>query len=439
MIHIKDVKKFNGEKVEIAGFIKQVRDTKRMQFILVRDITDTIQLSLEKNEANKQLNEKVLTLTPESAVKVTGTVNVTEYVKLNGVEIWPDSIEISSIAQSPLPIDLGDFIETNRDMRLDWRFLDLRRPEHQLIFKVETVFENAMREYWIKEGFMEIHSPKLMANPSESGAELFEVKYFDDKAYLSQSPQFYKQMAIASGFEKVFEIGPAFRAEKSNTTRHAAEFTSVDAEIAWIDSHEDVMKMEEEVLNHAFTKVKEQLGDEIQQLLGIDLQVPALPFPRINIDQAKEIVKGYGHIVPPETKGDLDPEAEKLLGRYAMENFGHEFIFVTEYPASVRPFYHMRLESDSTKTKSFDLIYKGVEVTTGSQREHRYDILCEQAKEKGLDPGSMQETYLNYFCYGIAPHGGFGFGISRLLMNMLNFNNIREVTYLYRGAERLRP
>ncbi len=345
MIHIKDVKKYDGETVEIAGFVKQVRDMKKMQFLLLKDITETIQISLEKNEAHAALNEIVSAITPESAVKIKGQVHVDDFVKLNGVEIWPNEITVVNTAETPLPIDLGEFIETNRDMRLDWRFLDLRRPEHQLIFKVETALEAAMREYWLEHDFIEIHSPKLMANPSESGAELFEVQYFDRKAYLSQSPQFYKQMGIAAGFERVFEIGPAFRAENSNTTRHAAEFTSVDAEMAWIDSHEDVMKMEEEWLNYSFGRVSEKYGEEIKKLLNIELNVPALPFPRINMDEAKEIIKSYGYTVPPETKGDLDPEAERLLGRYAQEHYGHEFIFVTEYPTAVRPFYHMRKET----------------------------------------------------------------------------------------------
>ncbi len=438
MIKIKDIKQYDGQTVEIAGFIKQVRDTKRMQFVLLRDISQTVQLSIEKNEQNSKMNELVSSLTIESSVMVKGKVHIDDFVKLNGVEIWPETITLANMSETPLPIDMNDFIETNRDLRLDWRFLDLRRKEHQLIFRVQTTAEMAMREFWINNDFIEIHSPKIMGNPSESGAELFSLDYFGKTAYLSQSPQFYKQMAMSAGFEKVFEIGPAFRAENSNTSRHAAEFMSVDAEISWIDSHEDIMELEENWLNYVFTMIKNKHGEEIKEVLGKDIKIPSLPFPRITIEQAKEIIKNYGYSVPAQTKGDLDPEAERLLGRYAMEEFGHEFIFVTEYPSSVRPFYHMRVENDDTKTKSFDLIYDGVEITTGSQREHRYDILCKQALEKGLSLEGLK-SYLDYFAYGCPPHGGYGFGLSRLMMNLLGYNNIREVTYVYRGVERLFP
>lgn len=438
MVKIKDIKNYDGQTVEIAGFIKQVRDTKRMQFVLVRDVSETVQLSIEKNDDNKAMNETVSALTPESSVIVKGKVHVDDFVKLNGVEIWPEEVTLTNLCASPLPIDMNDFIETNRDLRLDWRFLDLRRKEHQLIFRVQTTAEMAMREFWIKNDFIEIHSPKIMGNPSESGAELFSLDYFGKTAYLSQSPQFYKQMAMASGFEKVFEIGPAFRAENSNTSRHAAEFMSIDAEISWIESHEDVMRLEEEWLNYVFTQISVKHGDEIKEVSGKEIKIPTLPFPRITIEQAKDIVKSYGYTVPPQTKGDLDPEAERLLGRYAMEEFGHEFIFITEYPSSVRPFYHMRKEGDDSRTKSFDLIYDGVEVTTGSQREHRYDVLCKQAEEKGLSTESLK-SYLDYFAYGCPPHGGYGFGLGRLMMNLLGYSNIREVSFIYRGVDRLYP
>ena len=242
MIKINEVKKYDGETVEIRGFVKQVRDLKKMQFLVIRDITESVQVTVFKNEENKALNEKIAALTLESSVKVKGKVHVDDFVKLNGVELLAEEVTVANLANNNMPIDLTDFNESNRDLRMDWRFLDLRSREHQLIFRVQTTAEMAMREFWIENGFTEIHSPKLMGNPSESGAELFELNYFGGKAYLAQSPQFYKQMAIAAGFEKVFEIGPVFRANKSFTSRHDTEFTSVDCEFAWIDSYEDVMK-----------------------------------------------------------------------------------------------------------------------------------------------------------------------------------------------------
>ena len=451
---IKDVKKHDGEIVEICGFVKQIRDKKTMQFMVVRDVSESVQLTIEKNEQNAEINKIVSSLTVESSVKVTGKVHVDDFVKLNGVEIWPRKIEVSNLADNFLPIDMTDFNETNRDKRLDWRFLDLRSREHQLIFRTQTVAEMAMREFWLSRGFTEIHSPKLVGNPSESGAELFELEYFDRKAYLAQSPQFYKQMGIASGFERVFEIGPVFRANKSSTTRHDTEFTSVDCEFAWIDSFEDVMKMEEEWLHYVLKSVKEKLGDEIKEVFGKEVVVPSLPFPRVTMEEAKAIIKSLNYEVPPETKGDLDPTAEKMLGKYAQEKFGHEFIFVTEFPTSIRPFYHMYKPSDPTKTLSYDLLWNGLEVTTGAQREHRLDYFVRQDIEKGVLPAKVlradgtvdfdavpqgMQSYVSLFRYGCPPHGGYGFGLTRMLMNLLGYGNVREVTYVYRGVDRLYP
>jgi aspartyl-tRNA synthetase len=453
-IKIKDAKLHNGEIVEVNGFVKNIRDKKSMQFVVIKDITESLQLSLPKNEENVALNNIISSLTIESSVIIRGKINVDDFVKLNGVEIIPTEIIIANLSAQPLPIDVSYFNDSNRDLRLDWRFLDLRSKEHQLIFRVQTTAEMAMREFWIKNDFIEIHSPKLLPHPSESGAELFELDYFGRKAYLAQSPQFYKQMGIASGFEKVFEIGPVFRANKSSTSRHDTEFTSVDCEFAWIDSVEDVMKFEEEWIHYFITKIKEKHGDEIKAVFGKDVVVPSLPFPRITMEDAAKIIKSLNYEVPPETKGDLDPQAEKLLGKYFQEKYGHDFVFVTEFPTSIRPFYHRYKEGDPTKTMSYDLLWNGLEVTTGAQRENRYDVVVKQGIEKGLiSPDAINsngeiifeklpsglKSYLSCFNYGCPPHGGFGFGLSRMLMNLLGYNNVREVTYLYRGVDRLNP
>jgi aspartyl-tRNA synthetase len=290
-------------------------------------------------------------------------------------------------------------------------------------------------------------------HPSESGAELFELDYFDRKAYLAQSPQIYKQMAIASGFERVFEIGPVFRANKSSTNRHDTEFTSVDCEFAWIDSVEDIMKFEGEWIHYFLTKVKEKHGEEIKTIFGREVIVPTVPFPRITMSEAKKIIKFLNYEVPSETKGDLDPTAERLLGKYFAENHDHQFVFVTEFPVSIRPFYHM-FASDRKSTLSYDLLWNGLEVTTGAQREHRYSVVVKQAIEKGLVDSSAIDkdgnvvdekipkglkSYLDCFNYGCQPHGGYGFGFTRMLMNLLGYENVREVTYIYRGVDRLSP
>jgi aspartyl-tRNA synthetase len=420
-----------GETVRICGWVEKLRDQKKMQFLIFRDHTGSVQVVHEKS-ANAELARTISGLTPESAVEITGKVILNPVVKLGGLEIVADSVKVVSKADAPLPIDQNSGLET----RLDWRFLDLRSPRNLLIFKIQTAVEQAMRSFFSAEGFIEIHSPKLMGSASESGAELFEVRYFDRKAYLAQSPQFYKQMAMAAGFDRVFEIGPVFRANPSFTSRHDTEFTSVDVEISWIDSHEDVMQLEERWLRHVLQAVKTEYGEEIKANFDVEIVVPELPFPRVTIEEAYNIINQMGHRI--EQGGDLDPEGERLLCRYFQEKTGHEFVFVTEYPWVVRPFYHMRYEDKPYLTKSFDLLWKGIEVTTGAQREHRYEILVEQAKEKGLSLEPIQ-YYLNFFRYGCPPHGGYGFGLTRMLMVMLGAKSVREVTYIYRGVNRLYP
>jgi aspartyl-tRNA synthetase len=321
---------------------------------------------------------------------------------------------------------------------MDWRYIDLRSPKSQLIFRVQTTVEEAMRNYWLRNGFIEIHSPKFVEGATESGSELFQLDYFGKRASLAQSPQFYKQMAMAAGFEKVFEIGPVFRANPSYTSRHDTEFTSVDMEMSWIDSHHDVMDIEEKWLQHALAAVHAVHGKKIKEQFGADLKVPSTPFPRITMEEAYAILESRGHDMPRRERGDLDPEGERMLYKHVLDKFGHEFVFVTDYPIGVRPFYHMRHDGNPELTKSFDLIWKGVEVTTGAQREHRLDRLVAQAEEKGVDTKAISH-YLGFFKHGCPPHGGYGFGLTRMLMIMLDAPNVREVTYLYRGPNRLSP
>lgn len=432
-ILIQNLAPLEGRVVKICGWVHKIRSQKHVQFLVVRDHTGTVQ-TVHKRELSARLAETIEGLSPESAVQVVGRVVSNPAIKSGGIELQIESIEVTNRAETPLP--LGE--ETMLDKRMDWRFLDLRKPQNRLIFEVQTAAEAAMRSFWKDEGFIEIHSPKLMGSASESGAELFEVGYFDRKAYLAQSPQFYKQMAMAAGFNRVFEIGPVFRANPSFTSRHDTEFTSVDVEISWIESHEDVMQLEEQWLSHVLQSVKTQLGDEITRMFGQEITVPRVPFPRVSLAEAQKILESMGHKAAEETGGDLDPEGERLLYQHFQETAGHEFVFVTDYPVSVKPFYHMRHEARPDLTKSFDLLWKGLEVTSGAQREHRYEVLVRQAKEKSLSLQPIQ-PYLDSFRFGCPPHGGYGFGLSRMLMLMLGLKNVREVTYIYRGVNRLSP
>jgi aspartyl-tRNA synthetase len=422
-----------GDSVTVRGWVQTVRDQKRMQFVIVRDESGLVQAVLPKDDPPNVLNEAISALSVESAVTITGAVVADERVKLGGLELKLESLDVDSPAEPEVPIAADSAL----DKRIDWRFLDLRRPDRRLIFEVQTTAEAAMRDFWRKEGFIEIHTPKLMASASESGAELFKVEYFEGQAYLAQSPQFYKQMAMAAGFGKVFEVGPVFRANPSFTSRHDTEFTSVDVEISWIDSHEDVMAFEERWLAHVLEAVKLQHGEEIHETFGTELIVPSLPFPRVTLEDAKAMLREAGHEAPG-VGHDLDPPSERALSALIRERHGHEFAFVTDYPTTVRPFYHMRHTDDPTLTKSFDLLWRGIELTTGAQREHRHEQLMAQAEDKKVDVGPI-EYYLDFFRFGAPPHGGFGFGLTRLLMQMLGQENVREVTLLYRGPHRLQP
>ncbi len=434
---VRDLGNAVGQEVMVQGWVQAVRDQKRMQFIVVRDPTGTVQVPHERSR-NAGLAETVSGLTRESAVRVVGHVAENPQVRAGGIEVHLTDLRVASRAASPLPLDPFATPGSNLEARMDWRFLDLRRPENLLIFQVQTTAEAAMRELWLREGFVELHSPKLMGGPRESGAELFALAYFGGTAYLAQSPQFYKQMAMAAGFDRVFEVGPVFRADPSFTSRHTTEFTSVDVEMAWIDGHEDVMAFEERWLRHALEAVRDRHGETIRARFGAEVQVPALPFPRVAMREALEVLAGKGYAPPPERHGDLDPQGERLLGEYVREAFGHAFVFVTDYPVSVRPFYHMRYETTPEITKSFDLLWNGLEITTGAQREHRHEVLTAQAQEKGLSLAPIR-FYLDFFRYGCPPHGGFGFGLARMLMVLLGLGNLRETTFLPRSPNRLHP
>jgi len=416
-----------GETVTVAGWVQTLRLQRAMQFVLVRDHTGTVQVTHRRD--GTPIEAELQGLTAESAVRVTGVVADNPVVSLGGLEMFPERVIVESRAATPLPVDDN----TAPEGRLDWRFLDVRRrPAARLVFAVQTTVERAMREFAYASGCTEMHTPKLMATASESGAEVFELGYFGRSAYLAQSPQFYKQMAIAAGIDRVFEIGPVFRAEPSFTSRHAAEYTGVDVELAWIGGVEDVMEFEERMLAHVLAAVAEKHGDQIREHFGTEVTVPEVPFPRITMAQAHQIG------ATPGNRADLDSRGERAVAAAVRERTGHEFVFVTEYPASVRPFYHMRPAGNPAVTHSFDLLWRGLEITTGAQREHRYDVLLRQLAEKGLSAGPMRD-YLNCFRYGCPPHGGLGLGMGRLLMVLLGLDSIREATFLFRGPNRLTP
>lgn len=436
------VKDTIGNTIKVQGFVENIRNSRAMAFLVLKDITGKVQVTVDK-ENFPQLKETAEGITGDSVITVIGKAVENEYVKLGGVELLPDSITVESMADA-LPIERKEIPATKKkkaverssiDQRIDFRWIDLRTEENQLIFKVQTVIVNAMRRFLLEKDFLEIHTPKLIGAASESGADVFEVKYFDRNAYLAQSPQFYKQMAMAGGLERIFEVGPVFRAEKSYTSKHTTEFTGFDLEFSYIESFRDVMHMEEELLRAGLKAVKDSCGERIKELFGTEVVVPQTPFPVVTLEELyRGLEEEFGYTVPDAEKGDLTTDAERLSFEWVKKHYGHEFLFVTDYDAKKRAFYHMRDEHGVPQ--GYDLIWRGVEITTGAQREHRYEILKKQAEEKGL--AEDVRFYLEFFRYGCPPHGGFGLGIDRLTMLLLGLG-IKEAMFIFRGPNRLTP
>ncbi|MFV0275026.1 MAG: aspartate--tRNA(Asn) ligase [Bacilli bacterium] len=424
---------FNNE-VTISGFVDTIRDLQYVQFLVIRDNTGKVQATIEKNDENKELNEIVSTLTNESTVYITGIIYENEKVKLNKMELFPSNIDITSLSDENIPYVFKNPQSADRETRLDYRFLDLRLEKNRTTFQISSFLEHSMREYFVNNDYIGINSPKISGESSEGGSEVFKLDYFGTPACLVQSPQLYKQMAISSGFNRVFEMGTVFRAENSHTSYHSTEIFMIDAEISNINSHVDIMDELENMLKYSLTKVKDKYKDKLKEMFKSEINIEN-PFLRISFDDAKIILKEKMNYVG-ENPEDFERKEEDLLCKYAKDKHKTDFVFVDKYPYSVRPFYTKK--DGNNKTLSFDLLFKGIEITSGAQREHKYDVLINQISEKGINPKTMT-SYTDYFKYGIFPHGGFGFGFNRLIMKLLNFDNIREATFIYRGPTRIRP
>ena len=411
----------------IQGFVHALRVQSKIVFIVVRNLKGLTQVVVT---AENREFEKAKNLTLESVVRCIGEMREASQAP-GGSEMHPDKIIILSESdpELPIPVVLKGSEETEAPIRFDYRWIDLRKPEKAKVFKVWTEFEKGWREYWDKEGYIQLYPPSFMSTASESGASVFEVKYFDRKAYLAQSPQFYKQMAMAAGFEKVFMTSPVFRAEESFTTRHMTEFTGWDFEISYIDDHNDIMDAEEGMIVSGFERLLKIFPD-------LNITVPKRPFPRIAMLEAKKILAERGILSQEEY--DVSPEEERALCDYVKEKYNHEFVFLTEYHKSKSAFYHMRLADDPERSRRADLLYRGLEVTTLAQREHRPEILEKQALEKGMNLEPLKD-YINFFRWGCPPHGGAGIGPGRFIMKILDLPNVREATFLPRDVKRLNP
>ncbi|BAA81203.2 aspartyl-tRNA synthetase [Aeropyrum pernix K1] len=424
-----------GGRVRVCGWAYRIRDLGRLKFILVRDRSGVIQATVKRGESPEDALRAAEDLKLESVVCVEGELR--QAPTREGVEVKVERLEVLSTPVEPLPLEVEGSEKASLPTRLKYRWLDIRNPMVSAIFELEAMVAKVFRDYYWSQGFVEIFTPKIVAAGTESGAEVFPVVYFDKTAFLAQSPQFYKQFAVIAGLERVFEIGPVFRAEPHHTSRHLNEYHSLDIEVGFIESYNDVMNYVEGFMR-AIVRMLEEDGRRVLELYGVELpRIPASGIPKIPLRKAYEILEEkYGKKV--EYGEDLDSEGERLMGAYAGEELDSDFVFIVEYPWKVRPFYTMRKDDEPSWTYSFDLLYRGLEIVTGGQREHRYHRLLENLRDKGLDAESFQ-FYLDFFKHGAPPHGGAGMGLERIVMQTLKLENIREARMLPRDTERITP
>ncbi len=419
-----------GKRVLVKGWVEKVRDLGGLKFFSLRDREGSIQITAKKGMVKDEILDVFSRLNREDAVSVAGKVKHSKQAP-GGKEIIPEKIEIVSKAKTPLPIDIAGKIESGFDKRFDYRFLDLRNPKVRAIFRVMDRALTSMRKSFEANGFVEINTPVIQAAGAEGGSTLFPIIYYQKEAFLRQSPQLYKQIMMASGLDRVYEIGPAFRAEEFHTTRHVSEFLSVDFEMAWIDSEEDVMRMLETIVADTLRGIKKECKEELD-LFGARLKIPEIPLKRIEYEKAIDIVNRAG--MKLKFGDDFMDVEEKKLGEI-MAKKGHEWYFVTKFPSQIKPFYIMM---DGKYSRGLDLAFRGLEMASGGQREHRYGVLLKAMKAKGLDPSNFR-FYLDAFKYGMPPHGGIGFGAERMVQKILGLENIKEAILFPRTPEKLVP
>lgn len=422
-----------NKQVKVAGWVHDKRKLGGLLFLLVRDREGITQVTLPKKFVEPDLFETARGLNKESVVVVTGKLQE-ESKAPGGFEILPEKIQVISQSATPLPLDPTGKVDANLDTRLDNRVIDLRKREVNALFRIRSTALQAARKYLEKNGFIEAQSPRIISTASEGGTELFPVAFFDKEAFLAQSPQLYKQMMMGTGFDKVYEIATYFRAEEHDTIWHLNEITAIDCEIAFIDDENDVMDLIENLICEMVQGIRENCKAQLE-LLGKDIPEPRRPFPRVIYDDAVKMLEDAGLKLP--WGEDMTTEAEKKLG-VIMKEKGHELYFITKYPLEIKPFYTMPSLEDPELSNSFDLEMKGREMISGSQRVHNYDLLVERIKAKDLRPQSFG-AYLDAFRFGMPPHGGFGLGIERFLMLLLDLENIREGVLFPRDRKRLTP
>ncbi|MEM3791597.1 MAG: aspartate--tRNA(Asn) ligase [Candidatus Micrarchaeaceae archaeon] len=431
---IKDIVKKAGTKATICGFVVRKRDVGDIKFLLVKDKTGVAQVTLANAKKNKEMESIFGTLGQHDFICVKGEVPEKILAKVD-IEIVPEEIKILGRSERPLPLDMSGRFQSELETRLNWRAISLRDPKASAIIKVESSLVEGFVKFLSENRFTFTFTPCLMGSPSESGAEVFPVVYFEKTAYLRQDPQLHRQLLILSGFDRIYEIGPSWRAELSHTTRHLCEHRNCAVEIAFIDDETEVMEWEERLIRSALEYTKKNSEEELE-LLGQDIELPSSRFPELRFPEVYDLLRELGHEIPYGE--DLNQEAEVALGKYVKEKYRSDFFFVNRFPSKIKPFYVMRVDEEPEFARSIDLIYRGVEISSGGQREHRYEKIIEQAKEKKMNLQNL-EWFTKFFKYGAPPHGGFSIGIERLTKQALGIPNILEAVAFPRTPERMVP
>ncbi|NLK72849.1 MAG: aspartate--tRNA(Asn) ligase [Clostridiales bacterium] len=425
---ISELFQMEEKQVLLKGWIHKIKEFGNFAFVVLRDKTGLVQLVVDDVNIINQLKL-------EMSVEISGQLKKNEKAP-GGVEVHVEKMRIlGNIYYDLLPFSINQIkVQTTLENELDYRYISLRRPDRRVVFKVQQEVTEAFRRYLIEKGFSEIHTPKIIASGTEGGSEMFTVKYFENRAFLAQSPQFYKQMMVGSGFEAVFEIGHAYRAEPHNTWRHLNEYVSLDVEMGFIEDENDLMDLEEGFINFLYDHLKETCREELK-LLNIELGT-INKIPRITLQDVQKILEDvFGKSSP---SGNIDAEGEVLLSKYIKEKYDSDFVFITKYPVSKRPMYTMPDSKEEGMTRSFDLIYKGLEITSGGLRIHDYEMLKGNIIKFGLKPEDFS-FYLDSLKYGMPPHGGFAIGLERITMKLLDLDNTRQSTLLPRDMNRIEP
>ena len=413
----------------MAGFAHETRDLGGIAFLVLRDRKGLAQITLVKKLLGKEAFKSARSISRESVVLVKGTVKA-EPKAPRGFEILPGEVQVLNPAQVPLPLDPTEKVECELDTRLDARFMDIRRPCVLAAFEIESAVLESLRGFFRENAVTEVFTPKIVAAATEGGTDLFPISYFEKEAFLNQSPQLYKQMLMGAGMDRVFEIGPIFRAEEHDTRRHLNEAVSIDLEVSFADD-KAVMEILEQAVAGAYRHVAENCRYQLE-VLGLDLKVPSLPFRRITYSEALGLAADKAG-AKMQWGDDLDTETERFLGQSIGEHY-----FLTDWPSSIKPYYTLPYEDHPEVCRGFDLMHPRMELASGAQRVHDYEQLVGRIKEKGLDPDGF-EFYLKAFRYGMPPHAGWGLGLSRLVMTMLNLENIRDAVIFPRDRKRLVP